>query len=100
LAVSDLSSTIRRVRTTDREERSVHKEVISKISDLVTTAFGLVAALAWNTAIQSFFESQSTLKAGGPWLYALLVTVIAVLATIWIGRVAERVAGPKAETGG
>jgi hypothetical protein len=71
----------------------MHKEVINKISDLVTTAFGIVAALAWNTAIQAFFEGQKALKAGGPWLYAIIVTIIAVVATIWIGRIAQRVAG-------
>ena len=70
----------------------MHKEIIKQLATLVTTAFGLVAALAWNAAIQGWFESQETLRAGGPWLYAILVTVLAVLATIWIGRVAERVA--------
>lgn len=71
----------------------MHKEVINQIANLVTTAFGLVAALAWNEAIQSWFKSQETLRAGGPWLYAILVTIIAVLATMWIGRVATRIAG-------
>ena len=69
----------------------MHRDVVDKMANLVTTAFGLVAALAWNTAIQGFFESQETLKAGGPWLYAVVVTVIAVLATTWIGRVAARI---------
>jgi uncharacterized membrane protein len=75
----------------------VHKEVINQLANLVTTAFGLVAALAWNEAIQSWFKSQEMLTAGGPWLYAVLVSVIAVLATMWIARVAERVAGTKDE---
>lgn len=69
----------------------MHKEVINKISDLVTTAFGLVAALAWNEAIQGWFARQETLKAGGPWVYAVVVTVIAVLATTWVGRLAQRI---------
>lgn len=30
-------------------------EVLDKLVELVTAAFGLVAALAWNTAIQAFF---------------------------------------------
>ncbi len=66
------------------------KEVINKISDLVTAAFGLVAALAWNEAIQNWFAEQAPLNSGGPWLYAILVTVIAVVVTIWIGRLADR----------
>jgi hypothetical protein len=31
-------------------------EVLDKFSQLITTALGLVAALAWNTAIQNLFE--------------------------------------------
>jgi hypothetical protein len=67
-------------------------EVVEKLSDLLTAAFGLVAALAWNGAIQAIFADvfgeSSTI---GPMLaYAVLVTVIAVAAAIWIGRVSER----------
>jgi TRAP-type C4-dicarboxylate transport system permease small subunit len=78
----------------------MRKEVIQQMANLVTTAFGLVAALAWNGAIQSWFESQETLRAGGPWVYAILVTVIAVAATVFIGRAAARVAGEEEEEAG
>ena len=69
----------------------MNKEVVNKMSALITAAFGLVAALAWNDAIKAvfarFFGSADALI---PMLaYAVLVTVIAVLVTIWIGRVAE-----------
>lgn len=67
------------------------KEIIDKISALITAAFGLVAALAWNDAIKSAIESLG-LTAYGPWLYAIVVTVIAVVATIWIGRIAAKAA--------
>jgi hypothetical protein len=33
----------------------VSSEVLDKLVELVTAAFGLVAALAWNTAIQELF---------------------------------------------
>ncbi len=75
----------------------MHKEVVNKISDLVTTAFGLVAALAWNEAIQGWFAAQERLRAAGPWAYAVIVTIIAVLATTWIGRLAQRVTAAEAE---
>lgn len=65
-------------------------EVIEKITTMVTAAFGLVAALAWNSAIQDLFKSQAWLQAGGPFVYALFVTIIAVLAAIWLGRAAEK----------
>ena len=32
-------------------------EVLDKFSELITTALGLVAALAWNTAIQNLFDN-------------------------------------------
>jgi len=70
----------------------VSKEVVEKISDLMTAAFGLVAALAWNNVIQSLFAAGGPLNFvsdWGPWAYAISVTVIAVIATLWIGRAAK-----------
>ncbi len=64
--------------------------VVEQLSQLITAAFGFVAALAWNTAIQKWFESQPLISKGGPWVYAILVTVIAVAATVWISRIAHR----------
>lgn len=59
---------------------------------LMTAAFGLVAALAWNAAIQSLFD---TLLPGAgdlaaKFLYAVIVTVVVVLVTIRLGRLSER----------
>jgi hypothetical protein len=71
---------------------SFKTEVIEKIAALVTAAFGLVAALAWNGAIQElfalFFRDQSTLVA--MFVYAIVVTIIAVIAVILIGRAAAK----------
>ena len=69
------------------------KEIIEKIAALITAAFGLVAALAWNEAISSLFKAGGALfflASSGPWAYAIVVTVIAVVATIWIGRLAAK----------
>lgn len=75
------------------------KDVIEKLAALVTAAFGLVAALAWNDAIKALFKGPCgtdgagalcTLSSGGPWVYAILVTILAVIATIWIGKIAEK----------
>ncbi|RME53691.1 hypothetical protein D6783_01100 [Candidatus Woesearchaeota archaeon] len=75
------------------------KDVIEKLAALVTAAFGLVAALAWNDAIKALFKGPCNtegagalcmLSSGGPWLYAILVTILAVIATIWIGKIAEK----------
>lgn len=65
-------------------------EVIEKIAALLTAAFGLVAALAWNGAIQAIFvEVFGTAENITAQLtYAVIVTIVAVLVTIWIGRMA------------
>lgn len=74
---------------------SFKTEVIEKIAALVTAAFGLVAALAWNGAIQELFKlifgDQSTLVA--MFVYAVVVTIIAVLAVVMIGRAAAKAKG-------
>lgn len=75
------------------------KEVIEKLAALVTAAFGLVAALAWNEAIRALFVGPCgaedagalcSLSSGGPWFYAIFVTILAVIATIWVGKASER----------
>ena len=67
-------------------------EVIEKISALLTAAFGLVAALAWNGAIKAIFLKIFGEAEGiGPMLvYAIVVTIIAVITTIQIGKAAGR----------
>lgn len=75
------------------------REVVDKMSALATAAFGLVAALAWNNAIQAIFsryypapgQTVASVASIRPLLaYALVVTLIAVLVILWIGRVAGR----------
>ncbi|WP_445476112.1 DUF5654 family protein [Methanococcoides methylutens] len=68
-------------------------EVIDKLASLITAAFGLVAALAWNDAIKALFQEGGSLyflASWGVWAYAIFVTILAVLFTIWIGRLAEK----------
>ncbi len=66
-------------------------EVLDKIAALVTAAFGLVAALAWNEAIKAIFkEIFGTADAIAPMLiYAIVVTIAAVILTIVVARAAS-----------
>jgi len=75
------------------------KDVIEKVAALMTAAFGLVAALAWNDAIKALFKGPCgtegagalcSLSAGGPWVYAIFVTILAVFAILWIAKVADK----------
>jgi uncharacterized membrane protein len=67
-------------------------EVLDKIAALVTAAFGLVAALAWNEAIKAVFrEIFGAEDAIGPMLiYAIAVTIVAVILTIVVARAASK----------
>jgi Family of unknown function (DUF5654) len=68
-------------------------EVLERFAELITVALGLVAALAWNSAIQNLFtvifgEAGSALI--GQFLYAFLITLVVIFATIAVSRAAER----------
>lgn len=74
--------------------------MVEKLITLMTAAFGLVAALAWNEAIKALFvgpcgaEKAGALckiSAGGPWVYAIIVTIFVVVITIWVTKLGEKV---------
>ena len=78
-------------------------EVLDKFSTLITTALGLVAALAWNTAIQNLSNAifgQTGGELFGQFFYAILKTLVVIFATIYIGRAAERAKKVEKERGG
>jgi hypothetical protein len=70
-------------------------EILDKIAALVTAAFGLVAALAWNGAIRAIFDAVfgSADNITAMLIYAVVITIIAVLVTIWIARAVKRAKG-------
>jgi len=72
-------------------------EVLDKIAALITAAFGLVAALAWNEAIKAVFrEIFGSEDAVGPMLmYAIIVTIAAVILTIVVARAASKAKSQK-----
>jgi len=75
-------------------------EVLDRFSQLIITALGLVAALAWNTAIQNLFDrffGKAGAALAGQFLYAVLITLIVIFATITVSRAAERAKKDEAE---
>ena len=66
-------------------------EIVEKLSVLITAAFGLVAALAWNGAIQEIFKTFFGEVSGiiAMLVYAVVITLIAVFVTIWIGKLSK-----------
>ena len=70
----------------------VTKLIMETILALITTAFAFVAGEAWNSAIQKLIESIIGAGDALPSLftYAIAVTIIAVVVTVLIARVAGR----------
>lgn len=78
-----------------KKTQAFHKELLVQLITLSTSAFGLVAALAWNEAIQQFVKDFIEPRIPGSGLiskliYALLVTGFAVLITFQLTRLASR----------
>ena len=57
-----------------------------EISKLIITALGFVTALAWNDAFQNFFKKSCYLNSFGPWVYAIVITVITVISIIYLKK--------------
>jgi membrane protein YdbS with pleckstrin-like domain len=70
-------------------------EVLTQIAALLAVAFGLVAALAWNGAIQAIFKQVfgTADSITAQLSYAVIVTIIAVIVTIWIARAVAHAKG-------
>ncbi|RDJ31430.1 MAG: hypothetical protein DWQ18_02435 [Crenarchaeota archaeon] len=74
------------------KEPTVREQILDKMSALITAAFGLVAALAWNDAIKAIFkEIFGTSDTLIPMIiYATIVTIIAVILTIIVARAVSK----------
>lgn len=82
------------------EAQAATTVVIATVVSLVTSAFSFIAALAWNTAIgdvindsvgSNYFGLNLT-KTGKEVIYALIVTVIAIVVTLIVNRFAGNLA--------
>ncbi len=72
------------------EHKKLEREILERMVGYITAAFGLVAGLAWNEAIQSFI--QYAFPMGSPhslWakiIYAVIITIAVTLVTIYFTR--------------
>lgn len=73
-------------------------QFLATMTALAAAAFGVVAALAWNAFITELVSTYLPAQAGliGLLIYAVVVTVIAVVVMMWLGRLAERGGGKSA----
>ena len=70
----------------------VTKLIMETILGLITTAFAFVAGLAWNDAIQKLIEQVIGTGDALPslFIYAVVVTIVAVVVTVLLARVAGK----------
>jgi hypothetical protein len=70
------------------------REALATMISLATAAFGLVAALAWNTAITAAFDEWLKTKGArisALFIYAVIVTLIGVTVIVLLARLATRI---------
>ncbi len=74
-------------------------QLLETTAALITAAFGLVAALAWNETIKSIINTylSSDNTVWGNLVYAIVVTIIAVAATMLIARALGKLKAAEAE---
>jgi ABC-type branched-subunit amino acid transport system permease subunit len=76
------------------------KMFVQTMLTMITSAFGLVVALAWNEAIKAWME-EGLAKGDEPttgslFTYAIVATVVGVLFVLLIGWVASKIGGKAA----
>lgn len=76
----------------EKISKTLKKEFFERFATLITGAFTFVAALAWNSAIQALIKKY--ISAGETvWsqlIYAIIVTVIGIIAIIQINGIAKK----------
>lgn len=79
------------------EQKQLHIEIVRQMLTLATSGFGLVAALAWNSLIQTAINDyvKVYLPEGSGLLsmaiYAIIVTIVAVMVTLQLSRLLGRI---------
>lgn len=74
-----------------RRAKSLTAELTSQLLQLATSALGLVAALAWNDAVQAVFKEYFPAAGGivAKFVYAVLISLLIILVTINLTRLAK-----------
>lgn len=76
-----------------KEIKKTGEEMRKTMITLILGGFGLVAALAWNDAIQSFFNAFFPKGSGGligKFIYALIITIIVVIVSLQLKKISEK----------
>ena len=79
----------------DKTRQHLHetnKKVITQTLGFISSAFVLIAALAWNEAIKELISQYLPASSGliSKLIYAIIVTVIAVIITSKLSKIGEK----------
>ncbi len=84
-------------KSKDQPNKRLHLAILKQMIALVAGGFGLVAALAWNNVVQELVNNyiKPFLPNGSGLIslliYALLVTSLAVILTVYLSRLIEKI---------
>ena len=80
------------VKKIKNEIKEIKKELKEKTLTFILGGFGLVAALAWNEAIKTLFETFFPKESAliGKFIYAIIVTIIVVLASSQLTKISQQ----------
>jgi hypothetical protein len=86
-------------REAARKAGRFSREFFVTVISVVTTAFGVVVALAWNTALSNALRrfSGEDARTIALFVYALVITFLAVLAIVILSRLAKRIGAEPVE---
>jgi hypothetical protein len=88
-------------KPTKQAAKHLSNAIAAQTISLITTSFGLVAALAWNEAIKEYvteYIKPYFAKGSGVislFIYAVAITIFSVLITIQLTKLLERLAAKK-----
>mmetsp|Transcript_18465 Transcript_18465/g.25887 ORF Transcript_18465/g.25887 Transcript_18465/m.25887 type:complete len:168 (+) Transcript_18465:3-506(+) len=74
-------------------EKPLRYHFYDQVNKMISTSFGLIAALAWNEAIKAlfiqYFGSETAGTTVSLFIYAIMVTLIVIFLVYYIGRLAK-----------
>jgi magnesium-transporting ATPase (P-type) len=93
IEINNLKTKLKKAKEEIKKEKDeLKKETLNRFTALITAAFGLVAALAWNDTIKALFVMLFG-KAETFWamlVYAIIVTLIAVYITYKLSKMSSK----------
>lgn len=85
-----------KVKPSPEEKKKIQLEIVTQMITLSSGAFGLVAALAWNSVIREFVKDYIKPLIGNDsgmismLIYAIIITILAVIITLQLSRLKEK----------